>query len=234
MELTRTVLTKYTHATIVFTKGENSLVVDPGSYTPNSAELVASAEAVLVTHDHADHFDAEVLTAALGARPELTVYAPASVTSALSEALSSAQPSAGDAAGAESVGTIVTVSAGDTFTAAGFDVAVFGDDHAVIHRDIPLVQNVGYLIDGAVFHPGDAYLEPGVPVETLLMPVSGPWINTEKAVDYVRAVAPTSTIQIHDLMLSDAGKGSTAQFLGADGLTGVPMTLLAVGESTTL
>ncbi|MGA1813056.1 MBL fold metallo-hydrolase [Frondihabitans sp. 4ASC-45] len=231
MELTGTVLTKYTHATVVFTKGEKSLVVDPGSYTPNSAELVASAEAVLVTHDHADHFDVEVLTAALGARPELTVYAPASVTSALSSALRSAGDSA---AAAESVGTIVTVSAGDTFTAAGFDIAVFGDDHAVIHRDIPLVQNVGYLIDGAVFHPGDAYLEPGVPVETLLMPVSGPWINTEQAVDYVRAVAPTSTIQIHDLMLSDAGKGSTAQFLGADGLTGVPMTLLAVGESTTL
>ncbi|MBF4577298.1 MBL fold metallo-hydrolase [Frondihabitans sp. VKM Ac-2883] len=230
MELTGTVLTKYTHATVVFTKGERSLVVDPGSYTPNSAELVASAEAALVTHDHADHFDAEVLAAALVARPELTVYAPASVTSALSEALSSA----GDTAAAESVGTIVTVSAGDTFTAAGFDIAVFGDDHAVIHRDIPLVQNVGYLIDGAVFHPGDAYLEPGVPVETLLMPVSGPWINTEQAVDYVRAVAPTWTIQIHDLMLSDAGKGSTAQFLGADGLTGVPMTLLAVGESTTL
>lgn len=231
MEPTGTVLTKYTHATVVFTKGEKSLVVDPGSYTPNSAELVASAEAVLVTHDHADHLDVEVLTAALGARPELTVYAPASVTSALSSALRSAGDSA---AAAESVGTIVTVSAGDTFTAAGFDIAVFGDDHAVIHRDIPLVQNVGYLIDGAVFHPGDAYLEPGVPVETLLMPVSGPWINTEKAVDYVRAVAPMSTIQIHDLMLSDAGKGSTAQFLGADGLTGVPMTLLAVGESTTL
>lgn len=222
MELTGTVLTKYTHATVVLTTGEESLVIDPGTYTPNAAELVAAADDVLVTHAHPDHVDAGVLGSALASRRELTVYAPASVVDAL-----------GEAAG-ESLGTIVTVAAGDTFVAAGLDVRVFGEEHAVIHPDIPLVQNVGYLIAGAVFHPGDAYLEPHVPVETLLLPVSGPWVSTEKAVDYVRAVAPRSTIQIHDLMLSDAGRGSTANFLGADGLTGVPMSLLAVGESVTL
>jgi L-ascorbate metabolism protein UlaG (beta-lactamase superfamily) len=202
-------LTKHTHATVVLTKGEGNLVVDPGAYTPNSAELVAEAAAVLITHAHPDHFDAGILDAALE-------YAPASVVSGLAEH------------GAQ----IVTVKAGDTFTAAGFDITVFGEKHAVIHPDIPVDENVGFLIDGTVFHPGDAYLVPGVAVETLLLPTSGPWTSTQGAVDYVRAVGPTRVVQIHDLMLSDIGKGSAVQFL--KNLTGLEMQTLQLGGTATL
>ncbi|CAM5715341.1 MBL fold metallo-hydrolase [Streptomyces canarius] len=54
-------------------------------------------------------------------------------------------------------GRVGTVGHGDTFTAAGFDVQVHGELHAVIHPDIPRITDVGYLIDGGkVFHPGDA------------------------------------------------------------------------------
>lgn len=209
-------LTKHTHATVVLTKGDGSLVIDPGSYTPNSAELVGDAAAVLVTHLHPDHFDAAILDSALDAQKALVVYAPASVVAELRDH--------GD--------RIVTVKAGDAFVAAGFDVKVFGEKHAVIHPDVPVDENVGYLIDDTVFHPGDAYLEPGVPVETLLLPTSGPWVSTEAAVDYVRAVKPSATVQIHDLMLSDAGRGSTAQFVG--NLTGVEVQTLELGATVTL
>lgn len=211
-------LTKHTHATVVLSKGEGDLVIDPGSYTPNAAELVSGAAAVLITHDHPDHFDAGILSAALDVQPELTVYGPESVTSAL---------------GGHD-GRVVTVSTGDSFTEAGFDIAVFGEHHASIHSDMPLMQNVGYLVDSAVFHPGDAYLEPGVPVESLLLPTSGPWVTTQGAVDYVRAVKPTRTVQIHDLMLSEAGRGSMNQWLGESGLTGTPMLSPAIGETVTL
>lgn len=209
-------LTKHTHATVVLSKGEGSLVVDPGAYTPNSAELVEGAAAVLVTHAHPDHFDAGILDAALAAQPSLTAYVPGSVAEQLADH------------GAQ----VVTVKAGDSFQAAGFDVAVFGEKHAVIHPDVPVDENVGFLVDGRVFHPGDAYLEPGVAVETLLLPTSGPWVSTEAAVDYVRAVKPGAVIQIHDLMLSDAGRGSTAQFVG--NLTGLELKTLALGETVTL
>lgn len=211
-------LTKHTHATVVLTKGEGDLVIDPGSYTPNSAELVAGAAAVLITHDHPDHFDAGILDAAVAANPALHVYGPASVTGALA------------AAG----GQVVTVAAGSTFTEAGFDIAVFGEHHAVIHTDMPLMENVGYLIDGAVFHPGDAYLEPGVPVESLLLPTSGPWVSTQGAVDYIRAVKPARSVQIHDLMLSETGRGSMNAWLGESSLTGTPLVSPAIGETITL
>jgi L-ascorbate metabolism protein UlaG (beta-lactamase superfamily) len=72
-------LTKHAHATVVLTEGDRTLVIDPGAYTPNSPALIAGTSAVLVTHDHPDHFDAAILTAALDARPQLRVWAPAVV-----------------------------------------------------------------------------------------------------------------------------------------------------------
>ncbi|RKR75986.1 MBL fold metallo-hydrolase [Frondihabitans australicus] len=207
-------LTKYTHATVVLTKGDSTLVIDPGAYTPNSAELVAGTTAVLITHDHPDHFDAGVLNAALDAQLSLRVWAPANVAAELGD----------------HDGRVTAVKAGDTFDAAGFDITVFGEDHAIIHPDIPLMSNVGYLVDGNVYHPGDAYFAPAAEVQTLLVPTSGPWAKLGELVDYVREVKPAKAIQIHDLMLSEAGRGSFAQF--SQQLTGIELVTLADGEST--
>ncbi|TPW78280.1 MBL fold metallo-hydrolase [Schumannella sp. 10F1B-5-1] len=209
-------LTKHTHATIVLTDGDRSLVIDPGAYTPNSAELVAGTSAVLITHDHPDHFDAGILTAALDAQPELHVWAPANVAAEL---------------GAHD-GRVTAVAAGDTFEAAGFPVEAVGGSHAVIHADVPEMSNVGYLIAGEVYHPGDAYFVPEASVATLLVPTSGPWTKLGELVDFVRAVKPARAIQIHDLMLSDAGKSSFAQF--AQQLTGQELVTLADGQTITL
>ena len=209
-------LTKHTHATVVLRDGDRSVLLDPGAYTAAAADLVAAADAVLVTHDHPDHFDADVLTAALAAQPDLRIWAPASVVEAL---------------GAHD-GRVVAVSPGDTVTAGGFEVRVFGGDHAVIHADLPPMTNVGFLVDGRVFHPGDAYSAPGAPVETLLVPTSGPWAKLGELVDFIRAVQPTRAVQIHELMLSDVGKGSFAQFAGQ--LTGVDLVTVADGETITV
>jgi len=209
-------LTKHAHATVVLSRDGASVVIDPGAYTPNSAVLVAATSAVLVTHDHPDHFDAAILNAALDAQPELRVWAPAGVTGAL-------EPHDG---------RVVTVSAGDAFEAAGFDVTVIGEQHAVIHPDLPPMENVGYLVDGTLLHPGDSYLVPDVAVETLLVPTSGPWAKLGESVDFVRGVTPSRTIQIHDLMLSDVGRQAFAQFIGD--LTGIPLETLELGQTVTV
>lgn len=206
-------LTKHTHATVVLRDGDHSLVIDPGAYTPNSADLVAGTAAVLVTHDHPDHFDADVLTAALDAQPDLRVWAPADVVTAL---------------GAHD-GRVTAVAPGDTIQAGGFAVQVHGGDHAVIHADLPAMSNVGYLVDGRVFHPGDSYSVPDTAVETLLVPTSGPWAKLSELVDFIRAVGPTRAVQVHDLMLSEAGRGMFAQYSGQ--LTGIELLTLQDGES---
>ncbi|WP_062645727.1 MBL fold metallo-hydrolase [Streptomyces maremycinicus] len=212
-------LTKHAHACVTLEKDGTRLVIDPGTLTPDAAEAVSRAHAVLITHEHFDHFDEQVVSAALEARPELQVYGTAAVATALGD---------GD-------GRVHTVTAGDTITVGSLTATVHGHRHARIHADIPCPDNVGYLIDdGALYHPGDAYFAPDAPVRTLLLPTSGPWTKLGEAADYVRAVKPEQVIQIHELMLSELGQHSTARLLGEEGLTGVPITRVEPGSTVGL
>ncbi|MGV9710092.1 MBL fold metallo-hydrolase [Gordonia sp. NPDC003424] len=210
--------TKHTHATVTLSKDGATLLIDPGAFTPNADTLLAEADAVLITHEHFDHFDVEKIVAAMQARETLHLYGPSSIGPALAEV--------GD--------RVHAVTTDESFDIAGFTVETFVADHAIIHPEIPSVDNVGFLIDQTVFHPGDAYLNPGRAVETLLLPISGPWISTEQAIDYVRALAPARCLAIHDLMLSDTGKTVADMFLGADSLTGTQLDILELGDSREL
>ncbi|MEV5944339.1 MBL fold metallo-hydrolase [Streptomyces sp. NPDC051994] len=208
-------LTKHVHACVTVTKEDAKIVIDPGTFTPDAAQAVAAADAVLITHEHFDHFDEELIARSLETRPELRVYGPASVVERWSARR----------------GQVTAVAAGDNVAVAGFDVSVFGDLHASIHRDIPRVANVGYLIDGRLYHPGDAYHVPDAPVDTLLLPTSGPWTKLGDAADYVREVAPNNLIQIHEVMLGPIGQQSTARFLSPEMLTEVPLAIVPIGET---
>ncbi|WP_194912297.1 MBL fold metallo-hydrolase [Catenulispora rubra] len=212
-------LTKHAHACVSLVGDQGRIVIDPGSLTPDADAAVAAAEAVLITHEHFDHFDEELIAGALEARPELRVYGPESVVGRWTQARR---------------GQVTAVAAGREYTIGGFDVAVFGDLHALIHRDMPRVANVGYLLDGRVYHPGDAYHVPAAPVETLLLPTSGPWTKVGEAVDYVREIAPKQAFQIHELMLSDLGQQYSVRMLGQGGLTDVPLAIIPVGDSVTV
>ncbi|MER8010290.1 MBL fold metallo-hydrolase [Streptomyces sp. NPDC094149] len=212
-------LTKHAHACVTLEKDETRLVIDPGTFTPDATDAVARAHAVLITHEHFDHFDEELVAAALEAQPDLHVYGTKAVAATLG--------------GRD--GRVHTVAAGDAFTVGPISATVHGHRHAPIHADIPCPDNVGYLLDdGALYHPGDAYFVPEAPVHTLLLPTSGPWTKLGEAADYVRAVKPQRIVQIHELMLSELGQRSTANLLGEKGLTGTPITRLEPGTSIQL
>ncbi|MFK0171605.1 MBL fold metallo-hydrolase [Streptomyces sp. NPDC090306] len=212
-------LTKHAHACVTIEKDGTRLVIDPGTFTPDAAEAVAHADAVLITHEHFDHFDEKLVAAQLAARPALEVYGTQAVVAALGDRN----------------GRVHAVAAGDSFSVGSVAVTVHGHRHALIHADIPCPDNVGYLLDnGTLYHPGDAYFAPEAPVRTLLLPTSGPWTKLGEAADYVRAVKPERVVQIHELMLSDLGQNSTANFLGVNGLTCVPFERLEPGTTVEL
>ncbi|MCX4585028.1 MBL fold metallo-hydrolase [Streptomyces sp. NBC_01481] len=182
-------LTKKTHACIRLEKDGQTLVIDPGTFSEEDAAI--GADVILVTHEHLDHFNEDRLRAAMEANPGAGIWTLRSVA----EKISAAFP-----------GRVHTVGHGDTFTAAGFDVQVHGELHAVIHPDIPRITNVGYLVDGSVFHPGDALTVPDHPVETLLLPVQAPWSKISEVIDYVREVKPRRAIDVHDALLTDLAR----------------------------
>jgi L-ascorbate metabolism protein UlaG (beta-lactamase superfamily) len=210
-------LTKQGHACVVLSDGDRNLVIDPGAFTDPSA--LQGASAVLITHEHPDHFEPERLRAALDADPALEVWTNTSVAARL-EGLG---------------GRIHVVGNGDAVTVAGFDVRVHGELHAEIHPDIPRIANIGFLVDGQVFHPGDALTVPDEPVATLLVPLHAPWSRTADLIDYVRAVHADQAFAVHDGLLNDAGLGVVSGLLGERGPgTPTPFSRLAPGDTTEL
>ncbi|MEV6804761.1 MBL fold metallo-hydrolase [Streptomyces sp. NPDC051132] len=206
-------LTKKSHACVRLDKEGRTLVIDPGGFSEEDAAL--GADAVLVTHEHPDHFDESRLRSALEENPAAEIWTLKSVA----ERIAAAFP-----------GRVHTVGHGDTFTAAGFDVQVHGELHAVIHPDLPRVTNVGYLIDdGKVFHPGDALTVPGRPVETLMVPVMAPWNKIAEVIDYVREVGPRRAYDVHDALLTDLARPIYDGHLGR--LGGTDHRRLAPGAS---
>ncbi|MGW3717717.1 MBL fold metallo-hydrolase [Streptomyces sp. NPDC005133] len=208
-------LTKKTHSCIRLEKDGRTLVIDPGGFSEQDAAL--GADAMLVTHEHADHFDEGRLRAGLEANPAAEVWTLRSVA----EQLSAAFP-----------GRVHTVGHGDTFTAAGFDVQVHGELHAVIHPDIPQITNIGFLLDGSLFHPGDALTVPDHPVDTLMLPVMAPWNKISEVIDYVREVKPRRAIDIHDALLTDLARPIYDRQIGS--LGGADRGRLTPGDSTGL
>jgi L-ascorbate metabolism protein UlaG (beta-lactamase superfamily) len=211
-------LTKHEHACVVAEKDGTSIVIDPGSFSSGAAEIIAGGDIILITHEHADHVHEEAINTALADRPDLKLYAPEAL-----RRLFAAGPDQFNA-----------VAAGDELQLGSFDITVHGSEHALIHAAIPVVANVGYLLDGTVYHPGDAYHLPAAAVTTLLLPTSGPWMKFGEAIDYIRAVAPQQVVQIHEALLSDIGQGLAGALLGENGPAGVPLTQIPPGQSLTV
>ncbi|MFJ3146171.1 MBL fold metallo-hydrolase [Streptomyces halstedii] len=208
-------LIKKAHSCVRLERDGRALVIDPGGFSEDDAAV--GADAILVTHEHPDHFDEGRLRAGLESNPAAQVWTLRSVA----EQLSAAFP-----------GRVHTVGHGETFSAAGFDVQVHGELHAVIHPDIPRITNIGFLVDGSVFHPGDALTVPDRPVDTLMLPVMAPWNKISEVIDYVREVAPRRAIDVHDALLTDLARPIYDRQIGE--LGGADHGRMTPGEATRL
>ena len=183
-------ITKFGHACVRVEHGGTALVIDPGGWT--EAEAVEGATAVLVTHEHPDHFLPDRLRAA-----DARVFTIEAVAARIRD----------DAP--DLVERLTVVAPGEEFD-AGLPVRAVGELHAVIHPELPRFHNSGYLVSDdrhRVFHPGDALTGPGQPIDVLCAPVSAPWLKASEAVDFAREVGAPRNLAIHDKVYSDAGLG---------------------------
>lgn len=208
-------VTKYEHATLVITSNDKQLVIDPGVFLtpPDFADTVA----IVITHEHADHWTDQNLGMILEKSPDAKIYAPQGVATA--------------ASGFE----ITVVKEGDVIEVEPFTLEFFGEKHAVIHESIPVPDNVGVLVDDELYYPGDSYTVPSKPVGTLAAPVGAPWLKIGEAIDFVLAVKPKRAFYIHDMTLSAAGKGMASDRLKwATEQNGGEYRPLEVGDSLDL
>ncbi len=179
-------LTRYEHACVVLERDGRRLVIDPGGFTRPLGDL-GGVVAVVVTHEHPDHWTDAQLAGLRDANPGVRILGPDGVALAVT-----GQP-------------VERVRAGDVVEIEGFRLEFFGQKHAVIHESIPVVDNVGVLVDDTVYYAGDSYTLPHRPVEVLAAPAGAPWLKASEAMDYVLAIAPRRAFAVHDRTLSDVG-----------------------------
>jgi len=182
-------VTKHEHAALLLEEAGKRLIIDPGSFTLPFSDL-RGLVAVVLTHEHADHWTPEHLTRIRDLAPDVPIYGPEGV-----------------AAAAEGF-DITVVAPGDTVVVDPFTLRFFGGRHQVIHESIPIIDNVGVLVNDEFYYPGDSYAVPeNVDVTLLAAPLGAPWLRIADAMDYVLAVRPRMAFGTHDMTLSVIGRG---------------------------
>jgi L-ascorbate metabolism protein UlaG (beta-lactamase superfamily) len=189
-------ITHLGHAAVLAETDDARILIDPGNLSDAWHDLT-DLDGVLVTHQHPDHLDPDHVGALLAANPAATVLVEPSILQQIADGRIPELPK-------------VTAFSPDEQTVIG-DVLItgVGGQHAVIHRDIPRIGNVGYVLRSAgqptFFHPGDAYDIAPQGIDVLAMPAYGPWAAMKETIDFVRAVGALEGFPIHGELLNERG-----------------------------
>lgn len=194
-------LTKYEHACFTVEKDGKYLIVDPGNFT-SDLMIPENVTAIVITHEHPDHFDQSQLDKIIAKNPDTTIIGH----SAIIEQLKGARTKA--------------VATGDILAIEPFHLEFFGGKHASIYPELPRVANLGVLINRTLYYPGDSFSTPDRPAPYLALPVSAPWMKLSEAIDFLREVNPRFAFPTHDAILASSGKAIAdrliTQFTGHD------------------
>jgi L-ascorbate metabolism protein UlaG (beta-lactamase superfamily) len=193
-------ITKLAHSCVRLEHDGKVVVIDPGMFTETGA--TDGADAVLITHEHPDHYLPDHLRA---------TDAPVFTIDAVASKIRDDAPDVAE--------RLTVVAPGEEFD-PGIPAVAVGELHAVIHPDLPRFYNSGYLFtlgDTTLYHPGDALTLPEQRVDVLCVPVCAPWMRAAEGVDFTRAVGAPRNLAIHDRVYSEAGlrivDGQYAQLL---------------------
>lgn len=191
-------LTKIGHCCMLIEENGVRMITDPGAFTAEKHSTLTGIDAILITHEHADHYHLQSLQALLRSNPKAVVICNASVAALLSLA-----GIAHD-----------IVSDGSLHSVKGVEVQGHGTQHAVIHASLPQAQNTGLLIGGRLWYPGDDLtIDPGVKPAVMALPVAGPWLKLSEALDYAIKLQPTTAFGVHDMILNPLFTGFLPQLV---------------------
>lgn len=209
-------ITKYSHACLLVEEGDARIVIDPGSWneTPDATHV----NAILITHEHGDHFDRDQIHAILQKNQDAVVISHPAVASML----------------AELGPKVLSIDEGGTLEVNGVSIQSFGHEHAVIYGTSPC-RNTGYLIGRRLYVPGDALHDiPGGQIDALALPTGGPWMKLGEAIEYAKKVNPKIAFPIHDAMHIESYKRELVPRIVKGNLEGTGIHFSDLAEGRTL
>jgi len=179
-------VTRFGHAAVLVESAGRRILIDPGAFSHPDVFELEGLDAIVVTHQHADHLDRNRIQGLIERNPT---------------ALRLADPETAD-----QVDAFTAHTDADVTSVTGLGIIGVGTTHAEILPVIPRVANTGVLISAAgeptFFHPGDSYASAPDGVDVLAVPLSAPWAKVSETVDFVRRVGPTTVFPIHDAGIS--------------------------------
>ena len=191
-------ITKLGHCCMLIEEGDVRLLTDPGSFTADRHKKIKDLDAILFTHEHADHFHMDSLKQLLESNPDVRVICNSSVGELLMH----------ETIKHEVVADKASIDVG------GVSIEGCGTDHAVIHSSVPVASNTGFFIGGRLWYPGDAFPEFKKYAEVIALPTAGPWMKASDAIDYALARKPKKVFPVHDFILSDIGQHVNTLIIG--------------------
>ena len=183
-------LTKYGHACLLIEDGSDKLIIDPGKYTELPEDL-EGIKVVVITHEHADHFDVDNLRHILKRNPKVEVFASEAVASALAE---------------ENI-TCQAIKGYTEINSQGFDLRFNEVDHSIVYGISPC-RNLTIGIGSFLYYPGDSFAAANRRYEVLALPASGPWFNLIEAIDLAKGFDAKYIFGTHDIFLNELGNSS--------------------------
>lgn len=208
-------VTKYPQSCLVIEQSGKRLVIDPGALVSDkfSAQDLLPVDAILITHEHEDHADPDLIHDLIANR-SVPVIANQSAKNLL--------------------GDLVTqvVSDNEAFEAAGIKVTARELPHCLMVDGSAGPQNTGYVVDGVFFHAGDGIKLENLQVEAAAIPIAGPDISARDVFDFIKQLRCQTVVPIHydyfledPQLLEDIGKGEVPD---------VKFVVLGNGQSTEL
>jgi len=193
---------RLSHAGFVIEDGGSALLIDPGNFSDErelgaALDSTAPVAALVITHEHPDHWTAENVAAVRRTAPDAPIFTTAPTATALA------------AAGIED--RVHAVRDGDARKAGPFSLEFYGRRHELLHSSIPVVDNVGVRVNDVFAYGGDSLMRPPFPVDLLGVPIGSPWSNLSQVMDFVIDAAPRRAYLTHDGMLSAKGLGLFTQ-----------------------
>ena len=177
-------ITKFGHCCLLLEVEGMRLLTDPGSFT-TAQNVLKDVDAILITHEHADHYHLESLKQVIENNPQAAIITNGSVGKLLE---------------AEEI-VYTRVGDGEQANIGRVKIEGFGREHAPIYDTMGLVENAGYMIADKFYFPGDNFHNPGQPVDILALPVAGPWMKMSEAIDFAKEIKARTAFGVHDGMI---------------------------------